>query len=151
MNRYKKIKWRTPNKMEIATGHATFDRQTNIISDGNSIANTMIGWHIRSRSETECNGFTSPPGHLRDFDLAPFRSRNMSRHVLKYVLSVTEKSPIWLYEFFHYNSNRRVTHGYVIVAKNGMLMHKFVTGPTYKSWNIIEECAKYVSREKAIA
>lgn len=141
----KKIIWATPNKMEIGTGHAAFDRQTNIISTGNIIANTMIGWHIRPHSETECNGLTRPPGHLRDFDLQLFRSRNMRRHVLSYILSVTQDSPIWLYEFFHYNGRCRIMHGYIVTAKDHTHMRSFITGPTQKSAGVIYECEKYVS------
>ena len=39
--------WVNGNKMKIETGHKTFDRQTNIISTGNIIANTLWGFFIR--------------------------------------------------------------------------------------------------------
>jgi len=152
---YKPIVWANPNRMVMETGHKTFDRQTNIVGTGNMIANTQHSSYIRPYTETKCWGPDEfPKGHLRNYDLAAFRS--MPRNVRKKVESLTETNKVILYEFYHYNAggwrgmnyqrvDRRITHGYVVTDSNGRLLFKVVTGPTSKSRKVVDEVAKYVS------
>jgi len=141
----KKIEWRNENKMLIQTGHKTFDAQTNLLGEGNIYANTMIGTHIRAYTDTECNGLTSPPGHLRSFDLTPWRgTRRIPRQVLDRVKKETENTDIWLYQFFHSKGRKKISHGFVLAAKDHTHIATFVTGPTYKSEWVMMEARKYV-------
>ena len=43
---------------------------------GNVTSNFQFSSFVRAPSETQCNGFTNPPGHLTQFDLKPFRSHS---------------------------------------------------------------------------
>lgn len=143
----KKIKWVNGNKMLFESGHKQFDRQTNLISTGNIIANTQRGGFIRPRKCTECNGLTRPEGHLREFDLRGWD--RMPREIKDKVLELTEDDSVILYRFHHYNNNGwMVTHGWVITTadyNNYKLLYSKVTGPTYKSHYVIEEAIKYVT------
>ena len=152
----KKIEWATPNRMVIDTGHATFNRQTNIISTGNIIANTMLGWHCRPYSEViNPVGDECPLGHLRDFDLRIWKQRNTPRTVLRQVKELTKTKSVWIYEFFHYNyqkwplDSKRIVHGYVITSANHAVLATITTGPTYKSESVVWECTKYVGDKEA--
>jgi len=131
------------DKMIVQTGHATFDRQTNVISTGNIIANTMLGFHCRPASNTiNPLGTERPHGYLREYDL---QGRGLPYRVRQSVIDVTEKEPAWVYKFFHYNSGRQIVHGYVITRPgSNEILRTFITGPTYRSALVIHECAKYV-------
>ena len=141
----KKITFRDPNHMLFESGHKTFDKQADLIDTGNVWGGVQFSGLIRAKSDTECNGFTRPPGHLRDFDLSSF-GRTLPPHVKKFVLESTESCPVWLYRFFHKKSpGKYTTHGYIVTAYNHTLLRTFTTGPTWKSDLVIREAAKYVS------
>lgn len=130
------------------SGHKTFDRIANrhSVVTGNVLSDVQTSFFIRPYTETECNGFTREPGHLRNFDLEPFRKIGTPRHVLDYVRSVTENTPVILYRFFHHNNNGdKIVHGYVVTTTDYELLKFFVTGPTYKSHNIIAEAIKFIT------
>jgi hypothetical protein len=139
----KAIEWATPNKMKIDTGHKSFDRQTNVLMAGNIIANTQFGWHIRPYSETECNGYTFEPGHLRRVDLGYFT--HLPHHVRQAVIELTATEAVWLYQFYHYSGKRRIVHGYLITAKDHTLLKTIVTGDRYRSAKILAAVTPYVS------
>jgi hypothetical protein len=156
----KKVFDKTGNWMKINTGHKTFDRQTNIISNGNVIANTMTGLHIRSWDTTRLSHIDEerPLGHLFNFDIKPFDEygalqrvyfRGTWWRVRDIIRELLENESGWLYAFHHYNGamikRNRVNHGLILTHYNHVLWKTWVIGPTYKSWNVINECAKYVS------
>jgi len=143
----KKITWDNPNKMHIETGHRTFDRQTNLISTGNIVANTIIGRHVRAHNNL--NGWDGPcePGYLQDFDLSSFRFGVMPSHVREYIKSAAVDESVWVYHLFHYNGNRRIIHGWVITSHDHKPLRKFVIGPTRKSYDVVYEAAKYLEEE----
>ena len=147
----KKIKWVNDNRMLFESDHKTFNRQTNIISTGNIIANTVIGQHIRAYTETECNGLTRSEGHLRNFDLQGFMRRHIPRRVLQAVKDSTANRSAWLYELLHYNNmglwkdDQRIVHGYVLTSGDHFLIRSFVTGPTWKSRSVVNEATKYLA------
>lgn len=156
----KKIEWINGNKMKIATGHRTFDRQTNIISTGNIIANTETGFYLRPSQETECNGQSFSPGHLQNYDLQSFS--HLPDHIRKEVKALTDQyHGAILYKFFHYYKpreyyqySRRVyreygetqyIHGYILTTTEHHILRIYPTDYTMKTWGILEECARYVS------
>jgi hypothetical protein len=149
----KKTTYRTGNRVDIHTGHSTFDSQCDILTTGNVCANTQWSSYIRAYTETECNGFTNPPGHLRDFDLKPFRAMNIPQHVLDKVLAETQDKSIILYQIRHWQYVKggekvRVVHGYILThgANNGhKLIAKMYCGKTIKSYDVINICAEYIS------
>jgi len=140
----KKIVWVNGNKMLFESAHSTFNRQTNLISTGNIISNTQRGGYVRPYTETECNGFTRPPGHLRDFDLNGWD--RMPGFVRDKVCDLTETEPVILYRFHHYKDDGwLVTDGWVITSTDHELLWSTVTGPTWKSESVIDEAIKYVT------
>ena len=56
------------NKMIINSKFKEFNKQTNLITSGNVIANTMWGLYIRPWSETESNGLTFKEGEIFEQD-----------------------------------------------------------------------------------
>jgi len=142
MGRLKQIEWKNPNKMEISTGHKTFDRQTNILSPGNIIANTLTGLHIRAYNDD--GGRNLRPGELQDYDLRlfyalPYRAREIIREHLR-------NRSGWLYELYSYcNERRRIIHGYILTDYVHNLIRTFITGPTSKSRLVIEGTLPYLA------
>lgn len=141
----KQHKWATPNRMLFESGHKTFDRQANYVSHGNVYSNVQTSSYVRAYSETECNGFTRPPGHLRDFDLKGFT--DMPGHVRNYILHATQNRMVIVYKFFHVANGRKTVHGWVVTSIHPeyRLLDYFVTGPTYKSYSVILEAIKYIT------
>lgn len=140
----KKVVFANPNKMLMESGHKTFDRQTNLVTTGNVIASTQYSGYIRPYEETECNGRTVRKGELQNFDLRPFG--RLPYHVEKEVRAYAKEKSVILYMFFHYNgSGNKIIHGYVITDTDHQLIESYVTGPTHKSMNVIEECKQYVA------
>ena len=150
----KRITYRTPNRVLIDTGHRTFDQKCEIVTTGNVCGDAQFSSYIRPYCETECNGHSSPVGHLRDFDLKHF---TLPSHVRETVMKETMKQQGVLYEFRHFvrdwkrgNSNgyRKVVHGYILTRghnENYRFVKSWVTGPTNKSYGVIETVKEYVS------
>lgn len=145
-------------KQIVNTGCKEFDNYIIAISTGNVIGGGQFSLYVRPFNETECNGFTWEKGHLRNFDLKSFS--NLPNRVRKYVESVTQDESIILYKFYHYNRNysRRyrgwgnnhaefIIHGYVVTDREHKLMQYFVTGPTYKSEQVIMGVIPYIVEE----
>jgi len=130
--------------MKLKSGHKTFDQQTNVISRGNIIAETMFGQHIRPRNEVlDAIGQSRKPGELQNFDLGYFR--NLPRPLYHYIKDNFIEHGGWLYEFFHFNGSQKVIHGYILTDGSHNLLKMYRTGPTHKSWWVLQEAAKYVS------
>lgn len=146
----KKIEWKNPNKMMMESGHKTFDRQTNYIGTGNVFSNTQTGLFIRGYNETECNGFTFQKGELQKSDLKGWYG--MPQQVHKALSKHATDESVILYKFFHQDGQGElIVHGYVMTTNKYELIDYFVVGPTYKSWNVINECIRYVSVEEQAA
>lgn len=147
----KKKEWATPNRMRFDSAHKTFNRKVDLISTGNVWGSVQTSGYVRPYSEAECNGFTRPPGHLRDFDLKGFTQ--MPQHVLRYILSVTENKSVIVYKFFHvcnrgyWKGESKTVHGWVITSTGPeyRLLRYFVTGPTWKSESVLLEAIKYIT------
>ncbi len=141
----KEKKWRDGNHMIFESLCKTFNKQCDYISTGNVIGTVQLSFFVRPYNEVECNGFTNPPGHLRDFDLKVWRNRRTPHVVLDCVKELTnDGKKIILYCFRHWNNGEEVVHGYVITDDKHNLLKQFVTGRTYKSYSVIEEATKYI-------
>lgn len=150
----KTLTYRTPNRADIHTGHSTFDRQCDGMTTGNVIGNTQFSFYIRHASQLECNGYTTVPGHLRDYDLEHFK--DLPRHVRDAVLSYTTDITAILYEIRHWvgskrqDTRRKIVHGYILtLGYDGgyQLIHRFFTRHTEKSYAILRECILYLTNE----
>ena len=146
--------WLNPNHMLINTGHKTFDKQCECLSTGNVYGTCQYSSFIRPRTATECNGFSNPEGHLRDFDLQHFRDGLRSwPYVLQCILEATETQQCILYEIrswthdrrsFHANK-RKIIHGYILTDTNHKRIKVFITGRSWKSTQIMGVVQEYVS------
>lgn len=142
----KKIKWANPNKMIFESGHKTFDRQTNVISTGNIIANTLLGRHIRPYyTPTTPLGDPCRPGDMQAFDLNSEVLR-LPAHVRQFVVENARNKGVWVYELRHWNGDQKVIHGYIITrSKTHKYLGEFCIGPTYKSWMVLNTALPYLA------
>lgn len=144
----KKVKWVNPNKMFINTGHMAFDRQTNIITTGNIYGNTQTSSYIRAFNETRNPvGEYREPGYLQKFDLAPFFDRDPKNMplVVKVFGEYMKDQDTILYEFHHWNRNVKIIHGYILTTADHRFLDQIVTGPTYKSYKVLDVCREYIT------
>lgn len=144
----KAIKWLNGNKMLFESQHKTFNRQTDIISTGNILANTQRGSFIRAFTEIECNGSKFPKGHLREFDFDGFFL--LPTYIKKEVERLTETQTGILYEFFYYSNNKKVVLGYVFTDKEHNLVKNWNVSGSFKAESALNECIKYVSNTEQI-
>jgi hypothetical protein len=144
--------YRTGNRVDIHTGHATFDRQCDILMTGNVWGNTQFSNFIRPESELECNGIVNAPGHLRSYDLGMFTA--LPSFVRDAVIAATADKAAILYEIRHWvgskrrDNRRKIVHGYLLTRTGSMnyqLIQKFMIGHTEKDYAVIQECAPYLS------
>ena len=108
------------NKMIINSDFKEFNKQTNLITSGNVIANTMWGLYIRPYNETECNGLTFKEGQLFESDLKHF---NISRTMKEYIKSLNKM--VALYEIFIYWNGEKDIIGWLI-EDNGRIINMSV-------------------------
>ena len=104
------------NKMIINSDFKEFNKQTNLITSGNVIANTMWGLYIRPWSETECNGLTFKEGELFEQDLKHF---NITRAMREYIKSLNKQ--VILYEIFIYRNGKKDVIGWLIEDKGRII------------------------------
>ena len=137
------------NKMLIDTGHAVFDKQTNAIGTGNFWANTIHGNYIRPHQETSCNGYFWEPGYLQQSDLKYYRDLHAPNFVLNAVKKAARDQSVILYALFHWYNRKgqsvRVVHGYILTDPEYKLIDSWVTGPTWKSSNVVETVLPYIA------
>ena len=131
-------------KMIIHSDFKEFNKQTNLITSGNVIANTMWGNYIRPYNETiNPDGQVVSEGQLFDFVLQYF---SINKAMREYIKSLNRK--VILYEIFIYRGQRKDIIGWLIgdkgriiditVAKSsGNYRKRFSALETVK--NIIEE------------
>lgn len=104
------------NKMIINSKFKEFNKQTNLITSGNVIANTMWGLYIRPWNETECNGLTFKEGELFQQDLKHF---NITRAMREYIKSLNKQ--VILYEIFIYRNGKKDVIGWLIEDKGRII------------------------------
>lgn len=147
----KKIEWINGNKMLIETGHATFDRQTNVISTGNIIANTMVGWNIRSwyddgKGLIDYDTNKRTPGVLFRYDTSKF---NLPSYVLEKIMSFAKDRKylrgMWLYQIHHFNGRKLIVHGWILTDFQHNWLTTIENRWNYKSHCVLNECRNYLS------
>ena len=90
------------NKMIIHSDFKEFNKQTNCISKGNQITNTIYGNYIRPYNEIECNGQKHDKGYLFYYDLKFF---HINYDIKEYIKSLNKA--IILYELFIYKKRSK--------------------------------------------
>lgn len=143
----KKIEWINGNKMRFESKHKTFNRQTNIISTGNIIANTEYGGFIRAHNEViNPVGEKREPGFLQDFDLRPFKeSLGISYPIEKKVKEYLKEKAGILYCFFHYSRGKRIIDGYVLTDTDHNYIEFWYRNQHWRSNDAIKEALKYIA------
>ena len=137
-------------KMIIHTDFKEFNRQTNCISRGNVIANTMWGSYIRPYNETvNPVGEKVAPGHLQNFDLQYFKISNELRELIK-----NQEKSVCLYEFFIYKGEYKDIIGHLVI-KDGETIYKKIQDGVYlnciqreKRQNVLDYCEKILLMEE---
>lgn len=127
----KKETWNAAGtKMIINSGWKEFDRQTNLLADGNVIANTQVSSFIRPWKETECNGFTNPEGHLTLYDLSQFDNFVMPEDIWNYLLDEERQESVILYMFFIRNKENHIEPFCWAIAdrEHHLVMYRIVRG-----------------------
>lgn len=143
-----KATWDNPNKMHFDSEYKTFNRQTNVISTGNVIANTQLSGYIRPWKETECNGATFPTGNLTKYDLQFFRS--IPENIERILYDGSRDESVILYQFRIWNRKTRSyeTVGWVVTDRNYKLLAYNIPceyGCSYwKRLSAVKECMKYI-------
>jgi hypothetical protein len=144
---------RTPNRMQIDTGHKTFDSQCDLITTGNAITNVQLSWYIRPVSATQCNGFTFPPGKLFESDIKPFL-RDIPRSLLSWLRGLGQD--VILYEFRHWTHSEgrrnKHVHGYVVTDPQHNLLRTINVGTQHwRSARVIKAVLPYVAEAASAA
>ena len=125
--------------------NAVNDPDWGYLGPGIVMSNTQSSYFVRSYNTTSCNGFEFGPGRLRRHDLG-FFNRAMPRQVERCVTRQTETRDVIVYRFFHYRGRLRCEHGWVVTARDDSLIRFFVTGPTYKSADVIARIIPEITR-----
>lgn len=146
----KKVWSKDGNKMIITTGHVRFDKQTNALGTGNYWANTMHGGFIRPFTEVYNGAMVyEKPGHLQEFDLAYYKDIGTPHEVLDAVRKEARDKSVIFYVLFHFYTRRgyqqRIIHGYILTTTDYRLIKYWNTGPTYKSYFVIDGCLPYLA------
>lgn len=146
----KQIEFVNPNKMEINTGHKTFDRQCDCLFYGNVIGNTQYGNYIRPYEETDENRF--PPGELQRSDCRQFvEAFAAPKNVIASAKQLSnEFGGCILYAIFHTYKRERIVHGF-ICSKTHEFDYEYVW-TTYcrndtKSMLLLKEVARYITND----
>lgn len=145
----KLYKWsKNGMKMLINTDFQLFNKQTNLISRGQTIANTQYSLCIRPYNETKCNGIEFPIGHLHNTDLQYFTIPEKLRELLR-----EQTETVVLYEFKVYKNSHEDIIGHLII-KDGETIYKKLYdiyslnfSQIQKRLNVLDYCEKIIKGE----
>lgn len=137
--------WDNPNKMHIETGHKTFDKQTNLISTGNIIANTMYGSYIRGVNEPDNAG---KYGGLFKYDTEQFRKIGVGPSLIKSMaenIKYSQQQTLF-YAFFHFTTYKKRILDCVAWTT---LDHKLIKAYNFNDYRIMQGVLPYIADGKA--
>lgn len=140
--------WGNPNKMHFDSPHKTFNKQCALISTGNQIGNVVYSNYVRPYGEVECNGFISEPGHLQDYDLTDnIVGHTLSQNIREEVRKLTHDNGGILYNFHHWNGNKRIDDGFVLTTKDYELVKVWYVNKEWywRSRWAVDEAVKYIT------
>jgi hypothetical protein len=143
--------YRTPNRLEIDTGHRAFDRQCEYLGPGNVWGNVQFSNFVRPISETECNGFTFKTGELCESDLKCFQ--DMPAAICTWIRALNRK--VIVYEFRHFVGpswqRHKHVHGYVVTDADHRLLRRFQIGRASRSAQVLATVLPYIAESDAPA
>lgn len=135
--------WKNPNKMNIDTGNATFDRKCKVISRGNVISSTQLSNYIRTSNTLENCGNKFDKGHLQNFDLDCLF--NDWSHLKRKIGELADKNNgIIVYQFFHRNGKNRVDHCLIVTTTDHKEITTFRKRFNEKAYNLVNEIKSYI-------
>lgn len=138
------------SREKLETGFKTFDKQTNAISDGNIMANTMFGQYIRPRNLPDSKG---KMGGLYEFDVEAFRRRfgDVSRWIEKTLdnLPACETQTVAVYVFFTHSGKTRNTIGALVVDADRNLITRS-TGATAKHESVLQSMTEQLTNDGVV-
>lgn len=139
----KQVVWDNPNKMHFESGHKTFDRQVISVARGSVVGGGQLSGLVRAyNTPTNPLGRPCKAGEMQAFDLHYLQ---VPHNVAVLVRHHARAGDVWVYEFYHYVGQRRVSHGFVICDyAHTKALSVIVTGPTYKSEQVLQEAIKYL-------
>jgi hypothetical protein len=140
----KTITFDTPDKMHFESAHQTFNKQTNLITEGNVISNTQYSSLIRAFTQTKCGDWEWMAGHLQNFDLDCFRHFNIPR-VLDEVRVLTEDTDAYLYVFFHASrAGTRVLDGVVLTTREHAHIKTWYINEDWRAQDAVDMAREYI-------
>lgn len=126
----------------VETGFKRFDRETNCISYGNIIANTIYGNYIRPYSKVKNYAYIGKPGEFMKYDMQHFK--NIPYGMRRILEDENRKESYCLYELFtHPNGNREV-FGYILHDRDRRLIDSQVVCYGNQTWYKRREALDYV-------
>lgn len=143
----KKHTWDNPDKMHFESPHKTFNRQCRLITTGNQIGDVVYSNYVRPYGETECNGFTNPPGHLQNYDLAK-NIVTLPHHIREEVRKLTHNEGGIIYNFHHWNNGRRIDDGFVLTSRHDdyRLIEVWYASQDWRARTAVDEAVKYITK-----
>lgn len=145
----KKHTWDNPNKMHMDSGFKLFDKQTNLISTGNVIANTQRSEYIAPWNKTDRNNTKFKEGELTKADLR-FCGCNgkLPACIERVIYDKNRTNDVILYVFRVFKQGREDVIGYVITDDNHNYMQHCIVGYTgtsiIKRERAVNEAMKYI-------
>ena len=145
------------------TASEGFIKNCDVIGTGAIFSSVQSSYHIRARSELECNGRMNPRGYLQDFDLKTFENNIYDmRTVLEYIKTnpFFEHNSGIVYRFFHFSNKTesvsRVIHGVLLTDSRYQLVHRFDRcdlglPAASKSISVLDFCQKHISNPAQLA
>lgn len=109
------------------TGNYRFDRQTDLICNGNILSKTQYATYVRARTQMECNGIAFEHGHLQAWDLNNF-GRNLHVEAVKRFIASDprfESKAAWMGVFFHRGTHGLTLHGALVTGTDQRLIRRF--------------------------
>lgn len=140
----KQIEWINGNRMKFESEHKTFNRQVDAISTGNVVGSVQYSNFIRGYNETECNGFTNPPGHLQNWDLTK-NIVKLSGYIREAVRKLTHDKGGIIYNFYHRSGYRRIDDGFVLTTKDYELVKTWYINRDWRAMGAVNEAIKYIT------
>ena len=145
----KKLKY-TPNGMKaiIKSGHKTFDNYCVSLSPSSVVGGGQVSFGIRAFN-TKLNPLDNPvaPGEMQQFDLKQFK--NLPNEVRLFIQENGKDEDLMLFSFYHFHHGVETVHGWIITANRdnteNKLLKMWVTGPTFKSRQVMNYVKDYVS------
>lgn len=144
----KKHTWDNPNKMHFESPHKTFNRQCRLITVGNQIGDVVYSNYIRPYTmTTNPVGEEKPQGYLQNWDLTRNIVADLPHHIREEVKKLTRDTRGIIYNFHHWNGDKRIDDGFVLTAgyDGYKLIKVWYINPDWRARGAVDEAIKYIT------